>query len=45
MVGTIIFTETLDHDDLIGLTSEGKLSESHLKRMHSPLHERLQETG
>lgn len=41
-----MFTETLtDHDEMIGLACEGKLSESDLKRMHALLHQRLQETS
>ena len=41
-----MFTETLtDHDEMIGLACEGKLSESDLMRMHALLHQRLQETS
>ena len=37
-----MFTETLkDHDDVIGIVCEGKLTEDDMERMHALLHERL----
>ena len=37
-----MFTETLtQHDDVIGIACEGKLTEAELKSMHALLHERL----
>ena len=37
-----MFTETLkDHEDVIGIDSDGKLTEGDLRRMHELLHERL----
>ena len=41
-----MLTKTLaDHDEMIALVGEGKLSESDLKRMHVLLQQRLQETS
>ena len=37
-----MFKETLtEHDDVIGLVCEGKLTEADFKKMHALLHERL----
>ncbi len=37
-----MFTETLtEHEDIVGVACEGKLTEDDLKRMHALLHERL----
>ncbi len=37
-----MFTETLrDHDDVIGIACEGKLTEEDMERMHALLHEGL----
>ena len=40
-----MFTETLkDHEDVIGIACDGKLTEDDLRRMHELLHERLAST-
>jgi len=37
-----MFTETLtQHDDVVGIACEGKLTKTELERMHALLHERL----
>ena len=41
-----MFKETLtEHDDVIGLVCEGKLSEDDFERMHTLIHERLSQGG
>ena len=41
-----MFKETLtEHDDVIGLGCEGKLSEDDFERMHTLIHERLSQGG
>lgn len=41
-----MFKETLtEHDNVIGLASEGKLSDDDFERMHTLIHERLSRGG
>ncbi|SDY90442.1 STAS/SEC14 domain-containing protein [Citreimonas salinaria] len=41
-----MFRETLeDHDDVIGIACEGKLTEDDMKRIHALLHETLAAAG